>query len=302
LKINLFGDCSINSPIVIALGFFDSVHLAHRKLIDSCKDLANQLNAKSAVFTFDNNPKEFFKKSHQKIIYDFDTRVDIFDSLGLDYVFYQTFDFEFANLAPQEFLNRLFKYDVVGVVCGFDYTFGKNAQGDVNLLRQFCNQQNVKLEVCDQVLLKDQKISTTLISKYLLDGDLPKANELLGDNYRYTSTVSHGYAVGRDLGFKTANISINPKLLTIKEGVYLGYALFEGKKYKAMINVGQRKTFDDQEKKIEAHILDFNQDIYEKKLTLLFESFLRQQIKFSSIEELSIQLNKDLVIAKNLPL
>lgn len=302
MEISLLGDCLINSPIVVALGFFDSVHLAHRQLLDRCKNLAKELNAKSAVFTFDNNPKEFFKKSHQKMIYGFNERVDIFASLGLDCVIYKTFDFNFANLTPQEFLTKLFNYNVVGVVCGFDYTFGKNAQGDVAFLGDFCNRQNAKLEVLDQVFLKDKKISTTLISKYLLDGEIKKANELLGDNYRYTSIVSHGHAVGRNLGFKTANIDIDDNLLAIKDGVYLGYALFEGKKYKAMINVGQRKTFDDQEKKIEAHLIDFDQDLYGKKLTLLFEGFLRRQIKFSSMEELRAQLNVDLATAKKLPL
>ena len=302
MKITSLSNCLINDPIVVALGFFDSVHVAHRQLLCKCKSLAQQLNAKSTVFTFDNNPKEFYIKSHQKMIYDFDTRVDIFDSLGLDCVLYQTFDYEFANLEPNQFLNKLFAHNVVGVVCGFDYTFGKGALGNVNLLKDFCKSKNVKIEVCDQVFYQDQKVSTTLISKCLIDGDLKRANDLLGENYRYTSVVSHGYAVGRDLGFKTANVPIDPNLVALYDGVYLGYALYEGKKYRAMINVGARKTFDDNEKKIEAHIIDFNQNIYEKKLTLFFASYLRQQIKFSSLEELSNQLNKDLAMAKKLPL
>lgn len=283
----------INAPIVLALGFFDSVHLAHRKLLLETKKLASELNSLSAVFTFDNNPKEYFLNEAGKLVYDFETRCDIFDTLNLDLVFYETFNEIFSNLTNEQFLILLKNLNLKAIVCGFDYTFGKNATGNVEILDEFCKKNKIRLHVLPKINFDGQKISTSSIAKSLYEGDLDTANKFLGESYRYTATVTTGYAVGRSLGFSTANLPIKTNLIMLKSGVYAGYCLLDRKKYKAIINIGSRITFNDFEEKIEAHLLAFDGDLYDKKITLYFEKFLRNQRRFASPEELSLQLKKD---------
>lgn len=293
MKICRFKDCVIKSPIVLALGFFDSVHLAHRQLLLESKNLAAELNSLSAVFTFDNNPKEFFLKEAGKLVYDFETRCDIFDTLNLDLVLYETFNENFSDLTNEQFLTMLKNINLKAIVCGFDYTFGKNATGNIDILDKFCTKNNIRLHVLPKINFDGQKISTSFIAQSLLKGDLKTANNFLGESYRYTATVTAGYAVGRNLGFSTANLPIKTNISMLKNGVYAGYCLVDSKRYKAIINIGSRMTFNDFEEKIEAHLLDFNGDLYDKKITLFFEKFLRNQRRFASPEELSLQLKKD---------
>ena len=300
LKIYSFDDYSINEPIVLALGFFDSVHIAHRHLLSISKKIANQNNVKCTVFTFDNNPKKIFKSNQEKIFYDFETRATIFESLNIDYLLCKTFDSDFANLSPETFLDNLARYNIVAIVSGFDYTFGRNASGNVSTLTSFCNKNNIKLFVVDKVSIKETKISTTLITDLLINGNIEEANKLLGAPYSYTGIVVSGHSVGRNLGFATANISINDKLISPKEGVYAGYCLVDGIKYKAMINLGARITFEDYDKKIEAHLLDFEGDIYGQKVTLLFEAYLRKQKHFASPNDLISQLKNDAETTKKI--
>lgn len=293
LKIYRFSDSIINAPIVLALGHFDSVHLAHRELLLKCKNCAKELGASSAVFSFDNNPKEFFLKESPKLVYDFETRCDIFNTLNLDYILYETFNKSFSQLTDKQFLDKLKNFNIMAIVCGFDYTFGKNAMGNVEVLDKFCKKNNIKLHVLPKMVFDGKKISTSRIAKSLTSGDLTTANQLLGESYRYTETVCSGYSVGRSLGFSTANLPIKTNLTLLKDGVYAGYCLVEEKKFKAIINIGARMTFNDFEKKIEAHLLSFDGDLYGKKITLYFEKYLREQKRFASTEELSLQLKKD---------
>lgn len=300
MQIYCFDDI-VKEPMVIALGFFDCVHIAHRKLIAKALSIAKSKGVKCAVFTFDNDPKEILKNEYtHKLVYDFSTRCDLLEGLGVDIVLKATLDEQFATLSSQLFLIRLFRHNIVGVVCGFDYTFGKAGEGLSNDIVDFCISRKTDVFVLPLQSSADEKISTSRVSSFLLNGQIKEANALLGDSYHYSGFVKHGHEIGRTLGFRTANLATDERLVLIRPGVYFGYALVDGKKYKAIVNVGRRPTFSDDSINIEAHLLDFCDDIYGKKITVFFERFLREQRQFESIEGLKKQLNTDKETAKKL--
>lgn len=300
MQIYCFDDI-VKEPIVIALGFFDCVHIAHRKLIAKALSIAKTKGVKCAVFTFDNDPKEILKNEYtHKLVYDFSTRCDLLEGLGVDIVLKATLDEQFTTLSAQLFLTRLFRHNVVGVVCGFDYTFGKAGEGSSNDIADFCKCRKTDVFVLPLQSSADGKISTSQVSTFLLNGQIEEANAVLGDSYRYSGFVKHGHEIGRTLGFRTANLATDERLVLIRPGVYFGYALVDGKKHKAIVNVGRRPTFADDSINIEAHLLDFCDDIYGKKITVFFERFLREQRQFESVEGLKKQLNTDKETAKKL--
>ena len=287
-------DDIIKEPIVVALGFFDCVHVAHRRLIDKAVTLAKEKDARCAVLTFDNNPRTVLEKtSKSKLIYDFSTRCEIFGELNVDMVIKTTFDDRFAALTEQEFLAKLFKNNLVGVVCGFDYTFGSNKKGSVKELKDYCNTNGVDCIVFERQDFDGEKISTRYINGLLTDGKIEEANLLLGDRYRYSGVVVHGHEIGRTIGFRTVNLVADENVVLVKNGVYYGFVEVDGKKYKAIVNVGRRPTFNDDNTNIEAHLLNFNGDVYGRRITVFFEKFMRAQKHFDSVEELKLQLKKD---------
>lgn len=287
-------DDIVKEPLVVALGFFDCVHVAHRRLIEKAVTLAKEKDARCAVLTFDNNPRIVLEKSSEcKLIYDFSTRCEILSELNVDMVIKTTFDNRFATLTEQEFLAKLFKNNIVGVVCGFDYSFGSSKKGSVKELKDYCNANGVNCFVLDRQDFEGEKISTRYINSLLTDGKIEEANLLLGDRYRYSGVVVHGHEIGRTIGFRTVNLVANDDVVLVKNGVYYGFVAVDGKKYKAIVNVGRRPTFNDDNTNMEAHLLDFNGDVYGKKITVFFEKFMREQKHFNSVEELKLQLQKD---------
>lgn len=287
-------DDIIKEPIVVALGFFDCVHVAHRRLINKAVTLAKERDARCAVLTFDNNPRAVLEKSNEhKLVYGFSTRCEVFGELNVDMVIKTTFDEKFAALTEREFLTRLFKNNLVGVVCGFDYTFGSNKKGSVKELKDCCNENGVDCIVLEKQDFEGEKISTRYINHLLSDGKIETANLLLGGSYRYTGVVMHGWEIGRTIGFRTVNLVADDNVVLVKHGVYFGFVVVDGKKYKAIVNVGRRPTFNDDNTNIEAHLLGFNGDVYGKRITVFFEKFMREQKHFDSVEELKFQLKKD---------
>lgn len=286
--------------IVIALGFFDCVHIGHRFLLSKCVESAKKLDCSGAAFTFDNNPQLFYKgNTARKLIYNFNQRLHLLENCGINSVFYARFDKDFCEMTADEFLKVLFSHNVAGVVCGEDYTFGKGAVGNAERLAIECQRKKIDFLCVPQITYQNRKVSTTEICDFIISGEIATANKLLGAPYRYSGQVSHGHGVGRQIGFATANLSINPDLIAPACGVYCGYAEIDGLTYKAIINVGNRPTFKDEEKKIEAHLIGFDGNLYGKTITLNFLRFLREIRKFDNQKELSEQLAKDTAEATN---
>ena len=288
-----FGE-QLNNPVCLVLGFFDSVHFGHTKLINKATSYAKENNIESAILTFDNNPFSVLKKDID-LIYSYSERLIRFAEENLDYVISATFNESFMKTNKDDFLNIIFSsLNIKKIICGFDYTFGSYPMGDASYLKEYCKNNNVEIEVVNEVLYKDKKISSTLIRSLLKEGNIVEANICLDKPYRITGDVVHGHSIGSNLlGYPTANITVDKDKLLLKEGVYYTYVCINGIKYKAITNAGRRPTFDDDKLCIETHIIDFESDLYGKTITVFFLDYLRDVIHFENKDQLIDQLSKD---------
>ena len=285
----------LNEPIVVCLGYFGCMHKGHVALLDVAKLRAKERGAKVALFTFNNNHLRVLGKD-AKVLYTFDERAQIYQSLGVDYVLAAEFTEDFRRLNGAEFANKLAQYNLKGVVCGFDYTFGSDRLQSTQL--QQALSQTCTVDVVEAVCWNGYKVSTTLIRKLLDENKLAEANNLLSEPFFLTGTVVSGRKVGAKLGFPTANLLLDSdKLLPL--GVYGGEVCFGGKVYKCIVNIGNKPTFDEDSATVEAHLIDFDGDLYGQVLKVSLRKFLRKISKFSNPEQLVRQLEEDRENAKH---
>lgn len=291
-----------NINITLALGFFDSVHIGHKKLIGKMLKLSEELGTESAIFTFINSPFELLRKD-VKEIFTFDERCVLFEKLQIDNVIYAKMDETFMSQDKDVFLHTLIEnYNVKGIVCGEDYTYGKKAVGNVETLREFCNQRGIKLIVDDLLKIEGEKVSSTSIREYISAGDVDKINFLMGDRYFIEGEVIHCAGRGRHLGFPTANIVISDNKMALKSAVYQTIVTVSGKRYKAITNVGERPTFNENAYIIESYLEDFDKDIYGEKIRVEFVKKLREIEFFASKDKLIERLEKDKLTLKEFTL
>lgn len=287
-----------NKKVIIALGYFDSVHKGHQKVINRCKEISGK-SFLPVVFTFKGNLKKAIGFSDGKNIFNSQERLEILNNFGIENVYFAPVSKKFLSMGKLAFLNFInTKYDIAGYVCGSDYRFGKSGQGDTRYLEKYAKAHNQSLEVVDILCEKEEKISTTQIKRFLSAGEIEKANSLFGFDYFLTGEVFRDRQVGSKLGYPTMNMKTDKDRFLIKEGVYAGYVKLNGKRYKACINYGARPTFDLDGKLIETHILDFNGNLYGKTVKVYFTHYIRGVKKFNSVEELKEQIRKDVLEAK----
>lgn len=287
------------SPTVIALGFFDSVHAGHKKVIQSAREIADRKGLTLTVFTFLGNLKAILNKTNDKCVYLPKEREKLLMNLGADYVFFAPTTKEFLSQDKKTFLDWLnAKYDIKYYVSGADYTFGAFGQGNVQFLTEYAKSLAQEHIIVDTHLFLEKKVSTSLIKECLQKGDIVKANKLLGRNYSVGGVVEKDRQVGSKMGFPTANISIDSEKFNLKNGVYLGRVKAQENFYYAIVNYGARPTFDLDRTLIEAHIMGFNQDIYGQTLEIEFLDFIRDIKKFGNVEQLKEQILKDLEFVK----
>lgn len=275
--------------ISLAMGFFDSVHLGHRQLLTSNREYAAKHGLTAAAHTFCSDVSSFFGSSQ---LYDYSYRRELLVSAGAELIIAQEFDRNLMNMSGKDFLDGLTaRYDVGAFFCGFDYTFGKNAQCDARYLAEYAKNKNIKCEVIQPQLKDGRKISTTWIKELLLSGDIEGANVLLGDPYCMRGKVIHGRGEGAKNGFPTANLDYNG--FVPKHGVYKTVVSFDGEQYLAVTNVGPKPTFLEQSVSIEPMLIDFDGDLYGKEITVQFVKYIRPTVKFTDGEELNRQIQKD---------
>ena len=287
------------TPTVVALGYFDSVHAGHRKVIEEAKALAETLSATVTVFTFDGNLRAMISRRDDKYVYSLKERKDVLAEIGVENVFSQAADFNFLSMGKLAFLNWLNrKLNIVGYVCGIDYKFGKFGKGTVEDLRKYVETSSQALKIVDTLEDGGKRVSTSRIKTMLAAGDLKGANALLVRPYSFSGNVVHDRGVGTTLGFPTANLKVEKHKQPLHEGVYAGHVFLDGKRYDAIINFGSRPTFGGKDLVIEAHIVGFEGDLYGQYITLFFDAYIREIRKFFSEEELKKQLAQDLEFIK----
>lgn len=284
-----FGE-KTNEKTVMALGYFDAVHCGHKALLNRAITLSKELEAKPSCMMFCGN----YKKDGE--VFTFEERLIRMQREKMNFIVYANLDGNFMSKTPNEFINGIFSnFDVKGLICGEDFTFGKNAEGNVEYLKNVCEKNGVLLSVVKKVTDGNgNKISTSDIKRAVSCGDIKRVNLLLGDDYFVKGKVIKGKTIGRTIGFPTANLVLPKEKTPIKQGVYKTYVILNEKKYPSITNVGNQPTVGGKENIIETHIKGFSGDLYDKNITVYFTDFLREIVKFKNIEDLKKQLEKDM--------
>ncbi len=286
-------------PVALALGFFDCIHNGHKKLCESAIEYATANGIESALLTFTNDPNVLFDGDKQ--MYCFSDRVQVLEKCGLDIVIGALFDDRFASLSPLDFLDALtLNFNVKSIFVGADYTFGKFAAGNVDLLRKYCDNKGIFLCVVPFEMSDGVKISTSKLKSYVKNGQVDKLSEYLALPYFMSGEVMHARHKGTSIGFPTTNIVPDESRLQLENGIYATYCEVDGKIFKSMTNVGTKPTFSDNSVSIETYIIDFSGDLYGKNIIVYFIEKIRDIIKFDSQIELQVQLVGDEVNAKKI--
>lgn len=293
--------CEISKKIEnasIAFGVFDGVHLGHKKIIERMMDTND---TKKIVLTFYNHPEDIINKNKTiKYITTRKQKEDILKNMGVDCIVYIHFTKDVKNTTADDFIKTymLDKFDLKKITVGFNNRFGKDGLGNGDLLIQMGKQHHFDVEIVDKVCLNREIISSTTIRKALLEGDIEKANEMLGRAFYVTSTVINGKRLGRKLGFPTANLRMPEDLVMPQNGVYLTKTIVHNQEYYSITNVGQNPTFKNHPYRIETFIIDFDENIYDKEIKVCFLKKIRDEKKFESIDELKKQIYNDTNCAK----
>jgi len=281
----------------ICVGTFDGLHQGHMVVINKTIEQAKRLNAKSLVFTFWPHPHEIiFPDKTVYYLNTFQEKIDLFTKSGIDYLVLFPFNKEFSNKTSKEFIKDFLveKLNMKFFVIGYDHQFGKEREGKYEKMMNCAEELNFGIERVEQQAIKDEFISSTKIRNLIKEGELELANSLLGYKYFTSGDVIRGKQIGKSIGFPTANINIAPNKIMPKTGVYCVKVDLEDKIYTGMANIGFNPTIDNsKELNLEVHLFDFQKDIYQKKIKISFYKRIRNEEKFSSLEALKSQLEKD---------
>lgn len=302
MKVYTSALAKIKNNSVVALGCFDGVHIGHSEIISKAVKTAKNDSLTSVVWSFETPPKSFFAKSSSsaELLTNLAEKKKLIRALGADVLVSVKFNEKIAKLSPREFFEDiLIKHlNAKKIFCGFNYRFGSQGSGDVALLASLCEEFGVTLSVVDEITQSGKTVSSSEIRKYLSNGDIESANAMLGRSFALRGKIKDGQHLGRRLGFPTVNQEVPQNMATVKNGVYLTRVKFNGKAKYGVTNIGIRPTVEGKSTICETHILDFCGDLYGKYLTVEFLKFLRSEKKFSSLDELSAQIKKDVDDAK----
>ena len=284
---------------IYALGFFDGVHLGHQALLRECCRLAQELNMQASAITFQRHPLSAFTDNPPLMINSAQDRETLLRQFGIENIHSLPVTKDVMSTTWQEFLLQLMAQGAAGFVCGNDFRFGRNGEGDAEKLRIFCQDQNLPCVIVPDQNLDGIRISSSHIRSLLENGEVAAANRLLGHPHILSGTVVPGKQLGRTIGIPTANIQIPPELQTPKFGVYATLVRIDGQTYSAVTNIGTRPTVEGQDITVEPWILDFDADLYGKTITLEFHQFLRPEQKFSSLADLQAEIQKNAAQTRN---
>ena len=287
-------------PSVVTVGSCDGVHKGHRMIISRLVAVAESRRWRSVVVTFEPHPRRVLKESLSGplgLLTTLDEKIDLLCGEGVDLLFVIHFTPEFASRSSDDFIKNVL-VRLLGAKCiivGYDHAFGRDRSGSRKTLENLGRELDFDVEVVDEVLIGNEHFSSTRIRTLLERGKIEKANEFLGSPYLITGTVGHGDKRGRDIGFPTVNLKLSdPNKLLPRAGVYLAQTVLNGVHYMAIMNVGIRPTVSDEGiKTVEAHLLGYSGNLYGSLIRFSLLRFIRDEKKFSTLEELKIQLEKD---------
>lgn len=284
----------LDRPLVLAIGFFDGLHLGHQEIARATLRMRRP-GWRSGVLTFANHPVAFLRPGQEPpLLATLEERIDRFAAIGFEECFVVPFDEAIASLSPDDFLHLIAaRLGVRGVAVGETFRFGHKRAGDVATMREYLSGRDVEVAAVPSVVVDGERVSSTRIRALVAAGDLERAESMLGCAYELRGPVELGAGRGHGLGFPTANVRVPEKLLP-RDGVYSGVARYDGRDYAALISIGTNPQFGGQTRTIEAWLRDFRATIYGRELALRDLRFVREQAAFASVDELVAQMRRDL--------
>ena len=287
----------------VTIGVFDGVHLGHRGLLSRLKDAAGSRGLSSVVLTFRNHPASVlragFEPRYLTLPYE---RVRLLEETGVDLVVQATFDAELSQLSAREF--AAFLQDTLGMralVAGPDFAMGRNREGSIAALTGIGAERGFDVEVVEPLLGPgDEAVRSTAVRAAVSSGEMERAAAMLGRDYSITGTVVRGHGRGGPLGFPTANLEVPAESLAPRDGIYACWMEIDGTRYMAAASIGERPTFQGAGRSIEAFVMDFDGDLYGRELRLELVRRLRDEEKFDSVEQLRLQVDRDVAATRRL--
>ncbi len=301
-------------PCALTMGAFDGLHLGHRALLERVEENAKKHKLARVLLTYKPHPDILlteFKKNNQpdytiqevapKEIFVFEEKKLIFEKLGWETIVFLNFTLKLMQTSPEDFLKNILISKLLAkyIIIGYNQTFGRNREGNFDFLEKMKLQYGYEVEKVNAITYHDEVISSSSIRKFLLEGNLERANHFLGYNYFIQGLVVQGEKRGAQLGFPTANLDLPSSKLIPGDGVYIGSCVYKNKSYGTLVSIGKKPSFHNTmlSSCVEVYILDFHGDLYGKILTIELIKKLRGQLKFNNKEELIQQMNKDKEVA-----
>ena len=301
---NSFDQINIDEKLCLTIGNFDGIHKGHREIIKNLIQQTKTSNLKSAILSFTPHPKIYFNKQKNFMINSQSKKKEILKDLGLDYLIDLHFNDKFTQLSHNEFEDKILseKLNSKRILIGKDFQYGNQRKGNIETLKVFCEKNKIELEEIGLILNdhNSNKISSSEIRENLKAGKIELANKDLKRNFSVAGKVIKGDQRGRTIGIPTANLEYPLNTITIPYGVYAVETIIEGNTYFGIVNFGIRPTFNKDKPIVEAYLFDFDNDIYDKDIEILFHKQIRQEKKFNDIKELLNQINIDIAEAKKI--
>lgn len=299
IKYNILKKFPKIEPYAACIGYFDGFHIGHMALVDTTLNIARSKGIKSAVITFDPDPWVVIKHIANPIhLTTMNDRMEIAREKGIDYWIAIDFDEHLATQPHETFTAFLAKTPLMSLVTGFDFTYGYKGSGNVLTLKQ---ESQGRFEMTEILPINDEgiKISTTRIGMLIDEGRIADANRLLGRTYAISGTIVGGRHIGRKMGFPTANLAVDVEYRIPRIGVYAGRVEVAGIWYDAMISIGKNPTVTEEKSiSVEAHLFDFDRDIYTQNVKFEFHQYMRDEVKFANIEDLIATIREDEVACR----
>lgn len=288
--------------LVVTIGQFDGVHLAHLALINKVKEIAKEKKLKSGLMTFDPHPDFILKKQvDETYITPIKEKIAFLNDQNLDYLFIVKFTTETASMLPKKYINNyLLSIGVKEAVVGFDFHYGSFGKGSAKTIEEDSDYQ-IKTTIIEEIKYENQKIGSALIRELLSEGNPRKVIEILGRPYQINAKVIKGMQVGSKIGIPTANLEIDESFVKVKPGVYAVKVDYHDHVYRGICNIGHNPSFNYRNLlSMEVHIIDFSGDLYGERISVSFIDYLRDEQQYPSINAFKQQIEKDLAITKEI--
>lgn len=286
---------------VITIGSYDGVHIGHRKIIQKLNAKAKKIDGESVIISFHPHPRKIIYPNDKSLVLlnTVDEKIALLSKLGVDHLVLVPFTIEYSQQHPLEYIENFIvkNFSPSCIVIGYDHRFGKNREGNIDLLKENSDRLGYQIEEIKKQNIDDIAVSSTRIRASIQDGNIAEANRLLGSCYRFSGIVIHGEKVGEFLGFPTANLELTDEhKLVPSEGIYAVRINIESNEYEGMMYIGKKPTLhEENDNSIEVNIFNFKDSLYDKEIQVEIVDFVREDKKFDSLEELKAGIAADKV-------